>query len=213
MRRLPVPVVVIVLAAGLVGLLAYALIGGSSGESTIDSQVKAGSLPAAPLATVPFKSLEGDGDASVSELKGKPALVNIWASWCRPCKEEAPILSAVHTALTEADDGQVLGVTHQDASDDSLGFARDHAFSFPSIRDPEDQLYDAFGGTGVPETYVLDAEGRIVAIARRQITLDWINEALRNAGAKTQVTEQQVAAAEQAGKLAAANRTASGSGS
>lgn len=212
MRRSPVPVVVIALAAALIGLLAYALIGGSSGESTLDTQVQAGELPPAPLASTEFANLAGGGTTSVASLQGKVAVVNIWASWCRPCQDEAPILSAAHDALTEGGDGQVLGVTHQDASDDSLGFERDHAITFPSVRDPEDALYKAYGGTGVPETYVLDAQGRVVAIARRPITAEWLNGALREAGATTQVTAEQIASAEQAAERAKANRTATGSG-
>lgn len=212
MRRSPVPIVVIVLAASLIGLLAYALIGGSSGESTLDSDVQAGRQPAAPLATTQFANLEGGGTTSVASLRGKVAVLNIWASWCRPCQDEAPILTAAHDALTKAGDGQVLGVTHQDASEDSLGFERDHAISFPSVRDPDDQLYKAYGGTGVPETYVLDAQGRVVAIARQPITVDFLNEALRLAGATTQVTAEQVAVAERAAARAKENRTATGSG-
>ncbi len=115
------------------------------------------------------------------------AVVNVWASWCPPCEEEAPILNAMHTALQDKGEGQVLGVTHVDPSAKSLAKAREWKLTYPSVRDVNDELYDAFGATGPPETYVLDPRGRIVAISRGVITAEFANAALAEAGATARI--------------------------
>ena len=98
--------------------------------------------------------------------------MNFWASWCEPCADEAPILRRVQKSLSDSGDGTVLGVTYNDASDKSRVFVRRHGLTFPSVRDVGTKLWHEFGATGVPETFVLDARGRIVAINRGQLVDD-----------------------------------------
>ncbi len=189
MRRSPVPVAVIVLAVLLVGVLAYALVG--TGGSNIDSAVQNGERPAVPdgAAAVALPVLGGEAKQSLDSLKGKIVVVNVWGSWCPPCKEEAPLISAVHDALVKSGEGQVMGITHIDPSEKSLAFVKENGLTFPSLRDIDDKVYNAFGGTGAPETYVLDRQGRVAAIRRGVITAAFANEALAAAGAKARVAE------------------------
>lgn len=191
MRRSPVPVAVVVLAVLLIGVLAYALIGAGSG-SNLDSAVKRGERPVVPdgVSALALPVLGEDGVTQrLDDLKGKVVVVNVWGSWCEPCESEAPLISQIHDALQKTGEGQVLGVTHVDPTEKSLAFVKEFGLTFPSVRDVEDELYDAFGGTGTPETYVLDREGRVAAISRGVITAEFANTALAAAGAKARVTE------------------------
>jgi cytochrome c biogenesis protein CcmG, thiol:disulfide interchange protein DsbE len=102
-----------------------------------------------------------DGPLSLSELRGQPVVLNFWASWCIPCRREAPRLAA----SAEAHRGQVvfLGLDVKDFSSDARGFLRHFHVNYVSVRDGGGGSYDAYGLTGLPETYFLDRRGRIVA--------------------------------------------------
>lgn len=186
MRRSPVPVAVIALAVLLVALLGYGLL--SSGSSTnLDTAVQHGEKPQAPAANVQLPNLGEAGTTSLADLRGKIVVVNVWASWCPPCEDEAPILSAMSRALTKTGEGEVLGATHVDPSEKSLAKVREWKLPYASVRDVNDDLYKAFGATGPPETYVLDAQGRVVALSRGAITAAFANKALAAAGATARI--------------------------
>jgi cytochrome c biogenesis protein CcmG/thiol:disulfide interchange protein DsbE len=176
-RRTYVPLVVFVSLA-LVALLVYGVIG--VGESTtLDDAVKDGERPAAPSQELP---LLAGGEGSIADWHGKPVLVNFWASWCDPCKDEAPLMERAHRRLS-AKGGTVLGVTVDDASDKSKAFMREHGLSFPSLRDVDGELGEDFGTTGVPESFAVDDQGRVVAISRGQVSREFVDEALKLVGA------------------------------
>ncbi len=168
----------VVASLALVALLVYGVVG-AGGSTTLDDAVKAGERPAAPDRELPL--LDG-GTGSVGEWRGKPVIVNFWASWCAPCKAEAPLLERAHRRLT-ARGGTVLGVTVSDASDDSRAFMRKYGITFPSVRDVEGELAEDFETKGVPESFAVDAEGRVVAISRGQVDRAFVDEALRRIGA------------------------------
>ena len=177
MRRTYVPLVVIASLA-LVVLLVYGVIGAGD-STTLDDAVRAGEKPAAPTDSLP---LLAGGEASIADWRGKPVLVNFWASWCDPCKDEAPLMERAHRRLT-AEGGTVLGVTVDDATDDSKAFMREHGITFPSLRDVEGELAEGFETTGVPESFAVDREGRIVAISRGQVSRAFVEDALKRVGA------------------------------
>jgi cytochrome c biogenesis protein CcmG/thiol:disulfide interchange protein DsbE len=175
-RRTYVPVVVVACAA-LVALLVYGVVGAGE-SSTLDDAVAAGKRPAVPSREL--ARLDG-GTASPADWRGRPLVVNFWASWCDPCEDEAPVLERAHERLKKRG-GTVLGVTVRDQSDDSRAFARTFGLSFPSVRDVENELGDDFDRIGVPETFVVDREGRIVALRRGPVDRAWMAEALRRVG-------------------------------
>lgn len=162
----------------LVALLVYG-VAGSGGSSTLDDAVKSGERPAVPERKLP---LLAGGTASVAQWRGKPVIVNFWASWCGPCKDEAPLLERAHRRL-RAKGGTVLGVTVSDASDDSRAFMRKYGITFPSLRDVEGELAEDFETKGVPESFAVDADGRVVAISRGQVSREFVDEALAKVGA------------------------------
>ena len=164
---------VVAAAAALVALLVYGLV--AVGESTtIDDAVARGERPAAPSRVLPKL---GGGRGALADLKGKPVLVNFWASWCEPCKDEAPVLVRAQKRLAAAG-GTVLGVTVDDASPDSKRFVAEQDLNFPSLRDTDDELGEDFGRTGVPESFLIDRQGRVVALSRGVIDDEFLAQNL-----------------------------------
>ncbi|HEV2813125.1 MAG TPA: TlpA disulfide reductase family protein [Solirubrobacteraceae bacterium] len=177
MRRTYVPMVVVASLA-LVALLVYGVIG--VGESTtLDDAVKRGERPPAPDRSLP---LLAGGDGSIADWRGKPVIVNFWASWCDPCKDEAPLMERAHARL-KAKGGTVLGVTVSDATDDSRAFMRKYGISFPSLRDVEGELAEDFQTSGVPESFAISPDGRVLAVSRGQVSREFVDRALRLVGA------------------------------
>jgi cytochrome c biogenesis protein CcmG/thiol:disulfide interchange protein DsbE len=182
MRRPAIPIVVAVLAAALVALLLYGVL--QRGQSTsIDGAVSRGERPAAPGMDVRLPALDGGGGTSLSQLRGKVVVLNFWASWCEPCKAEAPVLEKAQKHFQRAGGGTVLGVTYKDFVDDSRAFVRSEHITYPSVRDDRLQLAPKFGTTQLPETFVLDPGGRIVALSRGQIDDKFLSRAIARAEA------------------------------
>jgi cytochrome c biogenesis protein CcmG/thiol:disulfide interchange protein DsbE len=98
---------------------------------------------------------------SLDDLRGRTVVLNFWASWCEPCEGEAPILDQVARQYRGSGDVVVLGLDVQDLTDEALRFAREFGISYPSLREAGDDAYRAYQLTGVPETFVIDPEGRI----------------------------------------------------
>jgi cytochrome c biogenesis protein CcmG, thiol:disulfide interchange protein DsbE len=180
MKRLIAPILAAVVALGLVGLLAYGLMSKAEDDS-IEQAVARGEFPPAPSAALPV--LGGGATQSLAELRGKVVVLNFWASWCVPCRTEAPILERAHKRLTASGAGTVLGVTYNDSAPASLKFADQTGMSFPSVRDVGTKLAERYGTNRIPETFVIDRRGRVVDVFRGQIDQAFIDRALAKAQA------------------------------
>ncbi len=100
---------------------------------------------------------------SLASLRGQVVVLNIWATWCQPCREEIPQLQALHEA--QGGDGvRVIGVSVDEAGmrDDIRDFAREHRMDYTIWLDPDREVSLAFQTVGVPETFVIGRDGRIV---------------------------------------------------
>ena len=171
------------LVLALLGLLAWKVVYGGEGTHLV-AAIERGERPAAPAFSLPViwsrpetwparvRPALADGRVELDELRGTPVVLNFWASWCIPCKEEAPFLAAA--ARAHRRDVAFLGVDIQDFESDARDFLDELDVPYPSVRDGSPKTHTAYGLTGVPETYYIDGEGRIVehavgAVSRREL--------------------------------------------
>jgi cytochrome c biogenesis protein CcmG/thiol:disulfide interchange protein DsbE len=147
-----------VLAVGLVLTLPLVgvLMAGLGREMTVRSPLLGRPAPAFSLAPV-----GGGQPIGTAELRGQPAVVNFWATWCVPCYQEHGVLTRAARTL----EGRVrfVGVVYEDSEENVQRFAREQGASYPSLVDAEGRTAIAYGIFGVPETYFLDANGTIVS--------------------------------------------------
>ncbi len=116
--------------------------------------------PLAALHTQANTLLSGDRPAlqtRLRELRGHPVVVNLWASWCTPCRAEMPALQRV--ALKRGKDVAFVGVDIKDNRGDAKKFLREFPLSYPSYEDPDGQVYNAYALRGAPSTVFYDAAG------------------------------------------------------
>ena len=159
----------ILAAAAFVALLAYGLTTKAT-NSTIDDALSHGETVAAPgfsLSTLSggrapgaaWQKAAADGRVGLDELRGTPLVVNFWASWCDPCRAEAKVLEKAHKQQQGV---LFLGLDTQDAREDARDFIAQFGLTFPHVRDPGNDTQRAWGVTGLPETYFIAADGRVV---------------------------------------------------
>jgi cytochrome c biogenesis protein CcmG, thiol:disulfide interchange protein DsbE len=161
--RSPFAVAVLLGVLALVGLLAYGLTQNEP-DRGIEKALAKGERKAAPDFTA--DRLSGDGKGSLSDYKGKVVVLNFWASWCEPCRDESPLLDRWQEKLSSKGRGTVLGVDVLDVSDDARKFVREFGLNYPMLRDGEGKVLGSYGVIAYPETFVIDRQGRIAATRR-----------------------------------------------
>jgi cytochrome c biogenesis protein CcmG, thiol:disulfide interchange protein DsbE len=150
-------------SVAVVGLLGYGLL--TKGEASISVG------ESAPDRELPL--LDGTGTGEIADYRGDWVLVNLWASWCLPCREESPTLQRFYERHRR-DGVTVLGINVQDNSDDARAFVRDHGLTYPQLRSVGDERSDAFGSTGVPENFLVDPRGDLALIRRGPIDDEYL---------------------------------------
>jgi cytochrome c biogenesis protein CcmG/thiol:disulfide interchange protein DsbE len=158
-RTLKVAAQAVALAAvgGLLALLVWKVV--HEERSTAASRIAAGRTGPAPQFRLP--RLDTNGHLSLSSLRGKAVVLNFWASWCAPCKQEMPQLQKTWQRYR----GRglvVVGIDAEDLSSDARKLARRLGVSYPIVRDGTHDVVDAYGLTGFPETFFVDRRGRLV---------------------------------------------------
>lgn len=170
------PIMAGLAGAALVGLLVYG-VSTQSPTRTLDDAVARHAYPAAPSAGDVLPLLSGSGRKSLASYAGKVVVLNFWASWCEPCQQEAPRLEHVQQELTRHD-GTVLGVTFRDASLDSLSFVKRYRLTYPNLDDTTSEFARAYGTNEIPESFVIDRQGHVVAISRQEADEAFLNRAV-----------------------------------
>jgi cytochrome c biogenesis protein CcmG/thiol:disulfide interchange protein DsbE len=139
----------------VIGLLGFGLLSKGSAKIEVGDKVPDRALPV----------LGGSGEGEIADYRGDWVLVNLWASWCLPCRDEAPVLERWWRA--HRDEGvRVLGINVQDNSEDALAFIDEFHTTYPQLRSVGDERSEAFGSTGVPENFLVDPKGRLALIWR-----------------------------------------------
>lgn len=140
------------LALAIIGIL---VVGLGKNPQAIASPLVGRSAPSFALREV------GSGKAlSLDQYRGRPVVLNFWATWCGPCYEEHPVLVANARSMPEV---QFLGVVFQDTEDKIQRFLNDRGSAYPTVIDDAGKTAIAYGVGGVPETFFLDSTGKIVS--------------------------------------------------
>jgi len=171
----PVTVVSLVAAAALIGLLIYGVVS-KEPDQGLDRAVLRGERPPAPALTLP--GLGGGESQTLAAYRGQVVLVNYWASWCPPCREESPLLERMHQRM-KRQGGTVLGVDVLDATSDAQAFIREKGLTYPMLKDAEGVTPASFGIVGYPESFLIDRQGRIAAIERGPIDETYFDRAVK----------------------------------
>lgn len=127
----------------------------SDGEADARTRVDVG------LPVPPYSALSIDGDTvSLAELTGKVVLLNIWATWCHPCRDEVPELQALHEKYSARGLALVGVSVDTDGADQAIReFMRDYKMTYPVWRDPGERVSAQFHTVGVPTTFLIDRGG------------------------------------------------------
>jgi cytochrome c biogenesis protein CcmG/thiol:disulfide interchange protein DsbE len=116
-----------------------------------------------PAPEISLQTADGE-TVSLSSLRGRPVIVNFWASWCIPCREEFPLL--VDAYERHSGEGlEILGVIHDDGPEAATEFANSFGATWPMLNDVDDVAWRAYMGAFLPVTYFVDREGVIQSVS------------------------------------------------
>jgi len=161
----------------VVGLLGFGLL--SKGDASIEV--------GEPVPDDPLPRLQGGGSAGIGDYRGRWVLVNFWASWCVPCRDESPAIESFYREYS-GPRFTVLGIDTRDLSGDGIAFVERYGLSYPQLRDGDGSRANDFGTTGVPESFLVDPRGRLVLIRRGPVDRAYLDRYVapliegRNAG-------------------------------
>ena len=157
--------VVFLAVLAVIGLLTFGLLNKGGAKIAVGDPVPDKVLPRLP----------GPGHGSLAEERGKWMLVNLWASWCLPCREEAAMLERFYRR--ERSRGvTVVGIDVQDNQDDALAFLHAHPTTYTQLRSVGNERSSAFGSTGVPENFLVNPHGRLALIWRGPVDEEFLRE-------------------------------------
>ena len=154
--------IAVVAALAIVALLGFGLVANDGEQLAIGE----------PVPDAPVDRLVGEGEGTLAEYRGKWVLVNFWASWCEPCRTEAPAIEEFSRA--HRDELVVVGMNTEDLSEDALGFVEEFDLSWELLRDGDGERKDAFGIVALPESFLVDPQGRVALIRRGAVDREYL---------------------------------------
>lgn len=174
----------------LLGLLGWGMIrqqGGVSNFGTNDGPlaIEILSRPAADFNGLLYEPFQGKSEFRLSDYRGQVVVVNFWASWCPPCREEAPLLEA--TWRKYKDQGVVfVGIDIWDTEEDARAYMREFDITYPNLVDQRGRVAVEYGVTGIPETFFITSDGmisrKVIGAINRTTLEQSIQEALAAGG-------------------------------
>jgi len=165
-----------ILTVLIIALLAYTLWSGLSGKGDVQTPSQLVGRPAPEFA---LKSFSGE-KVRLSDFRGKTLLVNFWASWCHPCREEALVLERTYMSLS-GNQVEFIGINIMDDKKSAEEYIKSFGGSFVNIYDPENRIHLDYGVGGVPETFFVNPEGIITGKHRGPLTEKMIMSYIENA--------------------------------
>ncbi|HEY2335401.1 MAG TPA: TlpA disulfide reductase family protein [Solirubrobacterales bacterium] len=156
------------------------VLGAIAADLALDSGGSA-TAPGKPAPPLPREVLVGHR-VTVSSLRGRPAAINFWASWCEPCRQEAPEFERLGRKLHGR--ASLVGVDWEDNRASALAFVHRYGWTFPSLRASADAAAERYGIVGLPTTFVLDRRGRIAEVLRGPQTAADLAQALGLSGGR-----------------------------
>jgi thiol-disulfide isomerase/thioredoxin len=119
------------------------------------------------LPDVTLDCLGGGDPVNLAGLTGTPTVINLWASWCKPCRTELPLLARAHDEL--GDEVRIIGIDFKDtAPGDAIELARSSGVTYPQLSDPDQETARSLGVVALPQTVFVDGQGTIVATERKE---------------------------------------------
>ena len=159
-------VVSVVVGLGLLALVIYAFLSSRGGRPQ----------PGDPAPSFSLALLDGS-EVSLNDLRGQVVVLNFWASWCLPCRQEAPELQRAWEMYE--DRGVIfLGVTFKDAEDVSRDFIQEFGLTYPNGIDLKGRISRSYGVIAVPETFIIDGDGKIAWFHIGEVSADALAEQL-----------------------------------
>lgn len=177
MRKFVIPGMVVAAAVALLVLLVYG-VSNHTDTASIDAKVASGHYPVAPGYRTELPMLGTSHRADLASFRGKVVLVNFYASWCTACRAEAHLLSHEQRVLARHG-ATIVGVSWKDSSNATERFNRQFGLDYPVLRDVNGNLASSLGTYQMPETFLLNAQGKIVALSREEIDQRWLNQHVR----------------------------------
>ena len=163
-------------AALCIALLVSGCYGGGGPNHRIDGTGGPGSLAGSPAVSFDVRRLDGTTD-SLAGHRGQVVLMNFWATWCPPCKEEMPALERLYRE--ERRHGVVvLGIDQGESADVARSFVRAHGITFPILLDEDQKYASSYVSIGLPTTVVVGRDGRVVKGIDGAQTLEQFRAAL-----------------------------------
>jgi peroxiredoxin len=130
---------------------------------------------AAPTPDINLVTPEGK-KISLKDFRGKLVLLNFWASWCAPCRDEMPAMEKLYQEFKDKNFA-VFAVAVKDSKQDAVNFAKEHKLSYPIVLDPDAKVGQEYGAWGLPVTYLIGPKGE--GLARGWGPADWHGPAAR----------------------------------
>ena len=157
---------VVIAVLAVIGLLGFGLL--SKGEASLSVGESAPDKELTRLGT--------PGSGEIADYRGRWVLVNFWASWCAPCKDEAPALETFQEANSRRG-FTVLGINLDDTTGDALEFVKQYDLTYPQLREGDGaDRRDAYGMTGFPESFLINPKGQVALIRRGPVDDQYLRE-------------------------------------